>query len=38
MVKVSQNNPELDPEWGLDLTMLWNVLRFFFFIHHVINR
>ena len=35
MVKVSQNNPELEPERGLDGTMLWNILCFFF-IHHVI--
>ena len=37
MVKVRQNNPKLDPERGLDGTMLWNVLCFYFFIHHVIN-
>ena len=32
MVKASQNNPELEPERGLDGTMLWNVLCFFLYI------
>ena len=34
MVKVSQNNPELETERGFDGTMLWNVLCFFYTSHY----
>ena len=35
MVQVWQSNPELEPVWGFDNTMLWNVM--FFYIHYIMH-